>query len=197
MKNFFIGFLFLFVGIVQVSAQDDMYDLLGQATCECLDGEEITASNIEDKMSTCIMLAMTKNPDALDQINLSDENSATKFGEQVALKMAKYCPNALLSIANSDIGSEVEDETVLPTGTLEGKILGFSGSDFKTLLVKSNGRKKKLLWLYPFDGDQKLLSLGKKAKGKKVKVKFQPMDVYSQKEKEYTPRKVIVGIEFL
>lgn len=200
---------FLILCSVNIFAQD-VLDKIAQETCDCLKGKDLSGKSEEDsnlEVGMCMMASLGEYQDKLDEleIDITDQSSMEKFGEKVGFKMATKCPNTLMEIGmmrSETTTTSTTTKTISATSemvqVISGTIKGMEGEEFSVLVLQDDtGREQKFLWLRYFEGSEKLATEAKSLMGKKVKIKFSSMEVYSPKLKEYIARKELKGIEFL
>lgn len=186
----------LFFTSLNLFAQDDLLDIVAKETCECTDSMGITKETMQAQLGMCMLSSLTKHPNLASKLDFSDKKVMRQFGESVGLKMADFCPNTILTIGYQALENE-KAEMPPSVQEVEGTFKGFEGEDLTFIIIhNSKGRRYKLLWLTPFDGDGNLISLGKKAVNKPVSVQYKNEDFYSPKMEEYITRKVITQISF-
>lgn len=205
LKTVLTSFLILFS--LTIFAQDAL-DKISQETCDCLKGKNFEGKSQDDlsvELGMCMMTSLSTRQDKMSElgIDMTDQSSMEAFGQKVGLKMATKCPDVLMKIGMMSTETTTTTTTTKTTATaemvqvMEGTIKGLEGEEFSILvLTDETGRDQKFLWLRYFAGSEKLSSDFKSVVGKKVKVKYKSIEVYSPKAKEYFDRKELKGIEF-
>ena len=110
--------------------------------------------------------------------------------------MVKFCPEALMMLADKD-----DDEDVVKPKEIEfsvpGKLKTISGEELSIVSLKDeNGKTQKFVWLNNFEGSDRLIN-SKKIKNLKVNLSYKNVELFSPKLKEYIVRKQITKIEYL
>lgn len=139
---------------------------------------------------------ISDNPKLIQSLNLKNSKSMEKFGEKVGTQMAFICPEVFLLLKDDNTSKKNEDAPV-DKNTVSGEIEAFESEELKYVLIKENdGRINKFLWLRSFEGDADLIKKGNDAVGKKVKIEYTEIEIYSPKLGEYINRKEIKKISF-
>ena len=185
-----------------VNAQEATLDKIAKETCEYLnevDFKSLSSKDLEIKLGIQIIKLYSKYEKELKSEGLEfelneDQKGIEKYAEKVAFSMIKFCPEVLAAFANNE--EDVKDTVSLLY--FEGEIKKISGEELYVIEIKDTlGKTQKFLWLNNFEGSDELLELGKKAKGKKVKVFYEDIEYFSPKLQEYIVRKKVSKVEFL
>ena len=182
--------LFLVCASLLLTAQDDLYKTIATETCECISKKKVDNTNrseVEMALGLCMMESFQAH--SVD-IDVSDEQAMTKFGEKVGMQMAPICPTVFASF----IGDEEQEE--VSAIELSGTVKSIESGEFLFLVFKENsGKEHKLLWLRYFPGSDDFKSEPKKLIGKKVTVAYQEMECFFPKLKAYYNTKEIVSLK--
>ncbi len=196
--------LFVFITSTIVNAQkfdDAVVSELSDKVCECLKtkGKIETKAQAELELGTCMLTAYSKNKKYFDKngANFLEGNNAEKLGEQVGIKLAGSCPEAipLFMLFADEIEDEMEsdsyeDENIIFTG----KITKVESDKFKSFEIKEdNGRVRKVLWLTYVDNDQ-LLEDAIKGKSS-YQFTVMELDIYDPRIGEYRNMLVLDRID--
>ncbi len=202
MKRIFAFALVLSLAL-PLSAQDLM-DKLADSACACIskkDVEKMGSEELQMQLGFCIMEAVGNNAEAFQKeyggLDPTDTEAMTKLGEQIGMKMAFRCPTVMMKVAT--VTTEVVSAPApAVTEELTGTVKAIEGDEIAQIVVVDEaGRTHKLLWLRYFKGDSRFISEPGKVAGSKVRVKFETIDAYSPKAREYFGRKEIREVEFL
>jgi hypothetical protein len=202
-------YLFLFFLALALSAPlaaQDLMDKLADATCACInkkDVDNMDSEMLQMQLGFCIMEAVSKHNDefqkAYGQMDPTDAAAMSSLGEQIGMKMAFKCPAVLMKVAAIETQVEVRPAAPAATEALSGtvKAIEDEGGFGQITVLDESGRTHKLLWLRYFKGDTRFINEPGKVVNAKVRVKYENVEVYSPKAKEYFNRKEIREVEFL
>lgn len=177
-----------------------MLDTLAQETCECvsqknLEGLDEAALNME--LGLCIMQGLNTHEGKLGddlKVDIADQESMRKLGEQIGLRMANRCPDILMMIVSAKGQKANANNGTVLTGTIKA----IDGEEFgRIILVDETGREHKLLWLRYFKGSDQLVADATLFIGKKARVEYETIECYLPKVKEYSNRKEVKSLEIL
>lgn len=200
MKRMYLIVLIALFGLSTQTQAQSLKEKLAQAGCDCIskkDTDKMTQEQLQMELGACLMISMgdfqAEFATEYKDLDMTNQAAMTKFGEEIGMIMATKCPTVFMRMsAQANAASADEPKG----GTMSGTIKEITGDDVATIVITdSNGRSHKLLWLGFFKGSDQLQDASKAA-GKKVKVMYEEMEVYSPKAKEYYPRKKVTGIEF-
>ena len=189
MKKFF---LFLWLALPVKASAQDVYKLVAQETCDCITKKDLssaTKKSIELSLGLCMLESIQKNN--ID-VEVSDGVAMRGFGEKVGLQMAPLCPNVFSFLTRDETEQR---ENSLQFFTVSGKIKSIDESDFLFLnLREESGKETRLIWLQYFKGSDDYIAEPRKIVGKKVSVKYQPIECYLPKAKGYYSYKQIIEL---
>ncbi|WP_442267094.1 hypothetical protein ACSIGC_05175 [Tenacibaculum sp. ZS6-P6] len=203
-KILLLGVLFL---TLITNAQESALDKISKETCEYL--TKINNMNLSgNQKSTELGLYMVKlyskyKEDLKEEGIVVDfsrgKEGGAEFGKKIGMNMVNFCPDVLIALANEEDGKEEKDEdNFSELSFLEGEIKKISGEELYVIEIKDTlGKTQKFLWLNNFEGSDELIELGKKSKGKKVKIFYEDIEYFSPKLQEYIVRKKVSKVEFL
>jgi hypothetical protein len=206
MKMRYLFFFSLALALSAPLAAQDLMDKLADATCTCItqkDVDNMDAEMLQMQLGFCIMEAVSKYNDefqkAYGQMDPTDAAAMSSLGEQIGMKMAFKCPAVLMKVAAVETQVEVRSAAPAATETLSGtvKAIEDEGGFAQITVLDEAGRTHKLLWLRYFKGDTRFINEPGKVVNAKVRVKYENVEVYSPKAKEYFNRKEIRELEFL
>ncbi len=191
-----ISFLFLFF-LSAFGYSQEILDVITSETCDCVAGKDVAGYDAEQlnlELGFCMIESLNRHKDAdgaLD-VNIYDAESMRKLGEQIGMRMAVTCPAVIAKIA------AISRNDSAAANEVEGTIVGIEGKEFGFVIVQdATGRAHKLLWLRYFDNSEKLMQYPAESIGKRVRVRFDPIECYSPAERDYFERREITALEFL
>lgn len=198
-KTFFFVLLF---SSLNIFSQETTIDKIAQETCEYLSSAEAKNLDVDkrtEKLGLYILNLYNKYETELNSeginVNFTDgSDQAAKFGEKIGMNMAKFCPDALIALAN-----DFQDEPIEDIFEVKGTLVDVVGNEFSTVILKDeDGKTQKFLWLQNFKGSDTLIhSLENLNKKSDVILKYNNMECYSPQLKDYIIRKVIVELSFV
>jgi hypothetical protein len=197
------GFFFVVVFIsLNIFSQETTLDKVSQETCEYLDSDEmknIDANKRNEKLGLFILNLYNKYEEELDKEGIAVDfydgsDAGAKFGEKVGINMAKFCPEALIALAEG-YNEEPSEELFEITGSLVNVV----GNEFSTIILKDEeGKTQKFLWLQNFKGSDRLIqALENLNEEPDVTLIYNNIEFYSPQLKDYIIRKVIVELSFV
>lgn len=156
---------------------------------------DITAENLEMSLGLIMMRLMAENTSELQdlfQLNIGDQESMTKFSQDLGMRLVIECPEFMQLVAGK-ANSQQTEKNEKKTSTLSGSFEKLVPGDITYFLVRAaNGKVEKIYWLEYFDGAN--LLEGKKKPEGKITVQYFEMEVYSAGIKEYVKVKVAAGV---
>lgn len=186
---------------VLLAQSQDAVDVLTQETCDCISKknlDNLSQDQINLELGVCIMESLSKHSGEYEELNvdLNDQASFQKLGEQIGFRMASVCPQILMKVAT--VQNAGDSEVTKPVSELTGILKRIEGDDFQYVIVaEDGGREHKFLWLRYFKGSEKLIEEKKQVIGKRVKITYLPIETFSAKLNDYTNRKEIKGLQVL
>ncbi|MEM6395201.1 MAG: hypothetical protein AAF741_02555 [Bacteroidota bacterium] len=110
---FFLAYLFLSTSLIQAQdAKEELLDQLGDETCECMDGREITAENMEMVIGLCILQASNDKVDDIKSIlgyELFKEEDMVSLGEAMGMRMIFSCEILQTLMLDATEEGEIDD----------------------------------------------------------------------------------------
>ncbi len=188
------------------NAQETTLDKISKETCEYLssiDLKKLSSGDRNAELGFYIIKLYNKYESALKKEGIVMDLSKGKqggaaFGEKVGMNMIKFCPDVLIALASEEGIQDYKEEAPEKSLAVEGKIKKVSGNELYVIEVKeTSGMTQKLLWLSNFEGSDQLLALGKKRRGKSVRIFYENIEYFSPKLQEYIIRKKVLKVEFL
>ena len=196
MKKLSFCVLSLFLSASVVHSQE-ILDVFAKEACECIKAKDVSAmkgDQLNMELGLCIMGSLSDHQGEYEEklnIDITDQASMQKLGEQIGLKMVVTCPEVMMKIAGAS------EQPAAQGGTLTGTIQELGGTEFAYLIVKDDqGRDHKMLWLRYFQGSE-ALKADSGLKGKKVSVNYNTMECYSPSLKDYYNCKEITSLKML
>ncbi len=209
MKKIQLIFCFLALGLVTTYAQDDdLTDQIAEKACSCakeLDFSSMEQQAIQEKLGLCMLQnLMTIDQEKLKAINvdMTDQKKMNEFSQKMALKMASKCPDVMMRMATQQgqtgtassspsKASDSKSEYAAVSGTVKGIV----GKDITFIqLEDGSGALSAFMWLNQFEGEAAFRSNPEAMIGKKVRITYDKIDVYSPNSKTYSSRKVIKSL---
>ncbi len=202
MKKITLALFFLFSGMSLLQGQTSEQEILDQIAgqgCDCISKLDLTGLSQDErnmKFGFCLMEKLGSLDEAqLKALNIdvADQASLQKFGEKVGMRMATKCPDVMMKIAQMQ--SETQIKSV---SEASGTVKSITGSELSYIqLDDGTGDVNSFLWLSQVDGADAFLANPQAMVGKKVKITFENMDIYSPKTKGYNNKNVITKIEVI
>ncbi|MDI5897039.1 hypothetical protein QLS91_12735 [Flavobacterium sp. LB2P84] len=196
-------FFILIVLCNSLSYSQDVYDVIGKETCECLNAKKIDYSKMNKKeMQTQVGVCMIQSYSSHlsefkpeDKISFDDEEGMRNLGEKVAMKMMVSCPEIILEMGKRSIDEGDSVEVVKESAFIEGEITEIKTEQFITLQVKDkNGRNFSFLLLDYFE-TASLLTNNEINKKDSIKVSYTEIELFDPKNKEFRYFKIITDLE--
>jgi hypothetical protein len=196
-------FFILIVLCNSISYSQDVYDVIGKETCECLNAKKIDYSKMNKKeMQTQVGVCMIQSYSSHlsefkpeDKVSFDDQKGMQNLGEKVAMKMMVSCPEIILEMGKRSIDEDDSTEEVKENAFIEGEITEIKTEQFITLQVKDkNGRSFSFLLLDYFE-TASLLTNNEINKKDNVKVSYTEIELFDPKNKEFRYFKIITDLE--
>ncbi|UEG52618.1 hypothetical protein LLH06_16835 [Mucilaginibacter daejeonensis] len=128
------------------------------------------------------------------KIDVSDDGAMQALGTDIGKNLLKSNCASFLKIATKM--AQKEKDPGAEIGTTQGTIKRIENKGFNYVVITDvAGKERSFLWLRQFDGSENFQSATSTYAGKKVKVKWQEMEVYVPAAKGYYKVKEITGIE--
>jgi hypothetical protein len=113
-----------------VSYSQDIFDVIGKETCECLNAKKIDYSKMNKKeMQTQVGVCMIQSYSSHlsefkpeDKISFDDEKGMQNLGEKVAMKMMVSCPEIIMEMGKRSIDEDDSIEEVKEIAFIEGEV---------------------------------------------------------------------------
>ena len=195
-----IAFALLFIAN-NVFAQEDILDVFAQETCDCISKknvESLSQEQINLELGFCIMQSLGNHTGEYEEkypVDVKDPESFSKLGEKIGFRMAAKCPSILQKVATVNNG---QSEVQRPVSEMIGTVKRLRGTDVNFLVITDEqNRDQTFIWLRYFNGSDWLIDDFEDLIGKKIKVTYSLVEVYSPKAKDYFNQKEIKGIQVL
>ncbi len=128
-------------------------------------------------------------------VDITDNDSMHQLGLTIGANMMKQKCVPFMKIAGLMAGSGNKTDA---TGTTQGTVKRVDNKGFNYIIVTdANGNEKSFLWLRQFAGSEKFAGLPATYVNKKVRIKWQNMEVYLPQAKGYYNVKEITALELL
>lgn len=208
MKKVQLIFCFLALSLVTTYAQDDDFmDQIVEKACSCakeLDFSSMEQQAIQEKLGLCmIQNLMNMDQEKLKTMNvdMTDQKKMNEFSQKMALKMASKCPDVMMKMAmqqgqvSTAPSSSSKPDTKGEFAAISGTVKGIVGKDLTFVqLEDASGSISAFMWLDQFEGEAAFRSNPEAMIGKKVRITYDKIDVYSPNSKTYSSRKVIKSL---
>ena len=191
------------------SFSQDMYDIIGNETCDCLvtkklDYKKLDKKELQTQVGLCMIQSYTSHINEFkeeEKIQFDDQEGMRKMGEKVALKMLVKCPEIILELGKSaqkDIGGESEENLVVDQPAdviIEGQITAIKKDQFVSMQLKDkNGRAYSFLLLDYFETASVLTNNELKVKDS-VKVGYTEIELFDVATNEFKYFKILTDIQ--
>lgn len=180
-------------GPVEQKVTDNICDCISKVDLEKINGKKDAEQAFVDcftqQSSLIVDLAKERNADFTDQAAM--RTIGTDIGKNL---LTQNCQAFLkLSVAM------VEKENIhTSSGTTEGRLKRIETKDFNYFVVTdSENKERSFIWLRQFPGSESFMNDTSKLAGKKLKIKWNEIEVYIPSAKNYYNIKEIVALEVL
>ena len=196
-------FFILIVLCNSVSYSQDIFDVIGKETCECLNAKKIdyfkmNKKEMQTQVGVCMIQSYSSHLSEFkpeDKISFDDEKGMQNLGEKVAMKMMVSCPEIIMEMGKRSIDEDDSTEEVKENAFIEGEITEIKTEQFITLQVKDkNGRSFSFLLLDYFE-TASLLTNNEINKKDSIKVSYTEIELFDPKNKEFRYFKIITDLE--
>lgn len=190
--------LFLLVSFTGFS--QDVKDIIAEEACDCttkVDFTSMNGSELQTQFGLCILQSYSNHSNefpADEKLNFDDESQMEKFGEEIALKMLKFCPNTILELGKKTVNDEDYDEEEVANESISGKVKSISNSNYLVIkLVENSGKTTDFFLLSDFDNS--FLITDKLIKNNdSITIFFYEIDLYDVKLNKFITQKIISDI---
>nr|WP_315179676.1 hypothetical protein [uncultured Flavobacterium sp.] len=195
-------FFILIVLCNSVSYSQDIFDVIGKETCECLNAKKIdyfkmNKKEMQTQVGVCMIQSYSSHLSEFkpeDKISFDDEKGMQNLGEKVAMKMMVSCPEIIMEMGKRSIDEDDSTEEVKEIAFIEGEVTEIKTEQFITLQVKDkNGRNFSFLLLDYFE-TASLLTNNEINKKDSIKVSYTEIELFDPKNKEFRYFKVITDL---
>ncbi|MES2805486.1 MAG: hypothetical protein V4652_07960 [Bacteroidota bacterium] len=195
-------FFILIVLYNSVSYSQDIFDVIGKETCECLNAKKIdyfkmNKKEMQTQVGVCMIQSYSSHLSEFkpeDKISFDDEKGMQNLGEKVAMKMMVSCPEIIMEMGKRSIDEDDSIEEVKEIAFIEGEVTEIKTEQFITLQVKDkNGRNFSFLLLDYFE-TASLLTNNEINKKDSIKVSYTEIELFDPKNKEFRYFKVITDL---
>lgn len=182
----------------------DMLDKIAENACNCFNeiSNDITTEERNTKLGLCMLkYASPYSKELLKEYNINLEDidnndNAERLGKTVAMRMIKFCPEALMAFANAS--EEKEEETKKePTELVQsvtGIVLEITENPFVSFKIQ-NDNSAHLPAIYTWTGfietEFPIVDNYKTLVGKYLDIDFVYQYYYEPKSKSYTEYRII------
>jgi hypothetical protein len=185
-----------------VSYSQDIFDVIGKETCECLNAKKIdyfkmNKKEMQTQVGVCMIQSYSSHLSEFkpeDKISFDDEKGMQNLGEKVAMKMMVSCPEIIMEMGKRSIDEDDSTDEVKDIAFIEGEVTEIKTEQFITLQVKDkNGRNFSFLLLDYFE-TASLLTNNEINKKDSIKVSYTEIELFDPKNKEFRYFKVITDL---
>lgn len=195
-------FFILIVLCNSVSYSQDIFDVIGKETCECLNAKKINyfkmnKKEMQTQVGVCMIQSYSSHLSEFkpeDKISFDDEKGMQNLGEKVAMKMMVSCPEIIMEMGKRSIDEDDSTDEVKDIAFIEGEVTEIKTEQFIILQVKDkNGRNFSFLLLDYFE-TASLLTNNEINKKDSIKVSYTEIELFDPKNKEFRYFKVITDL---
>jgi hypothetical protein len=202
MKKLLIVFS-LFLNAINFMYSQDVYDVVANETCECINSKvkdlsKISSETLQTEMGMCILQSYSKNVDKMKgkfKVDLDDEEGMTKFGEKIGIKMLGTCPDVILKFGKDEIQKEDISNKLLENLKIEGEFIEQVNNEFTSITIKDDTGRTHTFLLLTFFENSNLITDNLMKKGSKVIAEYNEQEYYDAKVKDYRRFKILKAIQ--
>jgi hypothetical protein len=177
--------------------------LLTDSICNCLAKVDLSKINSKQDAITAFTDCFASRTDLLmkladeKHIDPTDNAAMRKIGIDIGKDLLSENCVAFTKISVKMVQEE-KDNKESNEGVIEGnfKRIDLKGFNYIVLSDKNNSETS-FIWLQQFPGSENFMGNAAKYVGKKLRIKYQEMEVYLPQAKGYYKVKEITGIDFL
>lgn len=186
------------------TAQETALDKITKATCECMDGKDLTKfdqAQFEQELGMCMFTNASPYMEALQKeegIDITDQASFQKVGEKVGQKLATGCPKLfgkMMELYSSEVETTTSSE-VRQVFLAEGQFVAVQDGPMAVFQIKTaDGKVTPFLWLQAFEGSKAFQTNASAMAGKSLKVFYEEQELFQAKTGTYQKYKVVQKVE--
>lgn len=195
---------FLFIQIFSFGQNQSQITSMSKKICEnyekLLESGTLNKDNVESLLSEKIlevwMDELGKN--SLEKI-MKNQNKANQMTMSILAKTNEYCPQTLAKINNFDFDNDFANENSKKNPeekVFSGYLERIEKNNYNFIVLNSNGKTFKFLWLKPFEGDQEIINADYIVKGKFAKIHYVDVDIFYPDINDYVTRKEVIKITY-
>jgi hypothetical protein len=201
MKIAIIAFFLLSVLVVRSQETADVTDIIAKETCDCVNQKTNGVIEVGQKgseeLGICLVSSYFKHEaEASKKFGITEFNEQTGeiIGQQVGVKMLKYCPELIMKIG-AESGDEEPAEEESENIEIKGKIQSVEEGEFIAFKIKdASNTVHRIIWLTKFEGSEQYEKNPKALVGKTVTVTAYELDFFIAKTKTYAPVRQILAL---
>ncbi len=192
------------LSVIQVKAQTEpgpVEKKLMDSLCVAISKVDLSKISTKEEANTAFMNCFaTYSYMLLDVANergveASDTEAMHKIGLAIGMNLVRQKCTPFVKLAALMAGSANKTDV---EGSTQGTVKRIENKGFNYIVVTdASGNEKSFLWLRQFAGSEKFAGLPATYINKKVRVKWQNMEVYLPQAKGYYNVKEITGVEML
>jgi hypothetical protein len=183
--------------------RDDLLKQLAQEACQEIKKTDFSNKSADElKLALGLPLVMVSGRHQGELkavgIDMSDSQSARKFGNDVGIYLAQNCPEFVASMMKNPSAVAEIAQNAKTSGPLSisGTLVKIVNGDFSYLQVEdSKGKIEKLWWMEYFDGSNVLVVSPQNRLNRPIKVNYVEKELFNFTLKDYVKVKVITGID--
>jgi hypothetical protein len=170
--------------------------------CNCLSKVDLTKITNKEEAVAAITDCFAKRPDLIAEVaeekkvDMTDQAAMREIGIDIGKDLLKENCSAFVKISSKM--AQIKMAQSSDQGYSEGKFSRIDVKGFNYLILQdAAGSEKSFLWLRQFTGSEKIIDSTTSLTGKKIKVKFQELEVYLPQAKGYYKVKEITAVDIL
>lgn len=177
---------------------EEVLQKIADKACSCLDEVDLDKTDFNEAnqfMEQCMQSAMMANFADLMAMDMSSEEDGKRLGMAVAKVLFKSCPRFVdFSMRLAEQDDNQESTSSEEDFQQEGTIKGIEENELAYLIVESQGKTTKFLWLRPFSQSGEMMQNFQNFVGKAVRVSWKYLEIYDPRSRKYVQAREIRGI---
>lgn len=193
--------VFLFVFINAISYSQDVMNKIAQEACDCIAKKPFDKDGDPQKrqleFGSCILEGYIAHSSEFpgEKLDFADEKAMGKLGEDIALKMVSFCPDAILDLGRSSMDDKEEAAKNVEYTKITGQITDIKTEQFVSIIVKDDKSRIHTFLLLDYFDTASVFTENRLAKKDTVTVSYTEVELYDPKMKEFRYFKIITGLE--
>jgi len=152
----------------------------------------------ETAFMDCFMKQSAMFEDVANERNVQMDDNAEmhKIGIDIGKNLLRMKCDAFLKLAAKMANKDKESGDGASAGSIEGNFKRIDNKGFNYFVIADNDKKEKsFIWLRQFQGSENFMNGGANYIGKRVKIRYQEMEVYLPQAKGYYKVKEIISLD--